>query len=99
MAETVYMLTTVDNPYNPFDDFNKWYLWDEQNGYHSCERMARLVKDYPSMTEEERQIANEKAIDKVIFNDFTGLFRKVDRKTAKELVDQRLSDSFSLETI
>ena len=97
MAETVYMLTTVDNPYNPFEDFTKWYMWDEENGYHSCERIARLVKDNPSMTEEERINANEKAIDKVIFNDFSGLFRKVNQSSAKKLVEERLSDGFSLE--
>ena len=97
MADTTYMLTTVDNPYNPFEDFSKWYLWDEQNGYHSCERIARLIKDYPSMTEEEQKLANEKAIDAVINNDFTGLFRKVTQNSAEELVKHRLSDDFSLE--
>lgn len=97
MAETVYMLTTVDNPYNPFEDFDKWYLWDEQNGYHSCERIARLIKYNKSMTEEEQRLANEVAINTVINNDFTGLFRKVTSSSAKELVKDRLSDSFKLE--
>ena len=25
------MLTTIDNPYNPFDDFNKWFMYDIDN--------------------------------------------------------------------
>ena len=29
------MLTTFDNPYNPFDDFTKWWLWDVTHGYNS----------------------------------------------------------------
>ena len=32
--ENDYMLTTVDNPYNPFDQFNHWLLFDTENGYN-----------------------------------------------------------------
>ena len=38
------MLTTFDNPYNPFDDFTLWLLYDKEQGYNTCERLARIAK-------------------------------------------------------
>lgn len=91
--EKAYMLTTVDNPYNPFDDFDRWFEFDELCGYCCCERIARLAKVNDGMSKEEQSEAIEKAIDTIIDIDFTGLFRKVDRKRAQELVDIRLNTS------
>jgi hypothetical protein len=91
---TVYMLTTVDNPYNPFEDFNRWYVWDELHGYGSCEMIARIIKETTGMSKEEEALAVEDAIDKIVLNDFTTLYRKVNENTAKDLVKERLSPSF-----
>lgn len=30
-----YMLTTVDNPWNPFTHFREWYVYDIMHGYHT----------------------------------------------------------------
>lgn len=37
------VLTTIDNPYNPKEDFTKWYQWDTQNGYNTSEYIGRLA--------------------------------------------------------
>jgi hypothetical protein len=37
------MLTTSDNPYNPYEDYNKWMQWDHDMGYYTQEYVARLV--------------------------------------------------------
>ena len=33
---TQFMLSTIDNPYNPFQDFKKWFVYDEVVGNHQC---------------------------------------------------------------
>ena len=37
------MLTTVDNPFNPFDNFDEWYKIDMQFGYNTCALLARIA--------------------------------------------------------
>ncbi len=41
---TVSMLTTLDNPFDPFSQFDEWYAWDERAGYHTTSFLARIVK-------------------------------------------------------
>lgn len=51
------MLTTTDNPFNPFEDFSEWYLFDVSKGYNTCEKIARIVETKPSMSDSERLVA------------------------------------------
>lgn len=36
-------ITTVDNPFDPFTQWDRWFNFDEQNNYKTCERVARLA--------------------------------------------------------
>lgn len=40
--EEEFMLTTIDNPYNPFTQFDQWYAFDISKGYHTCSYLARV---------------------------------------------------------
>lgn len=71
------MLSTIDNPYNPFENFDEWYLYDMEKGWNSCGRLARIAKLSDEMSEEENEIEIEKAIDSIIKNDFLNIFIKV----------------------
>ena len=72
-------ITTFDNPYDPFEQFTLWDLFDKEKGYHSNQRVARLVKFESDMTEKEMLEENERAIDLLISLDITNTFRKVKR--------------------
>lgn len=71
------MLTTVDNPFNPFTDFDKWYLFDIEKNYNSCAYLGRIARVSDAMTEDERNVETERAIDEIIENDFLNMYRKV----------------------
>lgn len=40
---TLCLLTTRDNPYNPFVDWDKWYVFDMAHGYNTCGLLARIT--------------------------------------------------------
>ena len=71
------MLSTIDNPYDPFDDFKNWFLFDVQNGYNSCAYLARIARTSDQLTEKENFEEIEKAIDEIIELDFMGIYVKL----------------------
>ena len=71
------MITTNDNPYNPHTDFSQWYLYDVNNGYDTCAYLGRIVKDSEELSDEEREVENERAIDEIIKYDFMNIYKKI----------------------
>ena len=70
-------LTTFDNPYNPFTQFNKWFLFDTEKGYNSCAYLGRIARTSEEFTEEENQREIERAIDEIIKYDFMNVYKKI----------------------
>ena len=75
-------LTTVDNPYNPFEQFLSWFLFDEEKGYHSTSYLGRIARTSDELSDEENNREIERAIDEIIKYDFTNTYRKVKEKVA-----------------
>ena len=73
------MLTTVDNPYDPIDDFMNWYMFDVEKGYNSCSYLARIAKTSEQFTDLENEEEIERAIDEIIKYDFMNIYVKIKR--------------------
>lgn len=71
------MLTTKDNPYNPFEQFANWYMFDVEKGYNSCAYLGRIAKTSDELSEEENELEIERAIDEIIKYDFLNIYIKV----------------------
>lgn len=71
------MLTTYDNPYNPFEDFTKWYLFDTLHHHDCCGYLDRTALTSTSFTDEENAYQIELAIDDLIAVDCLHIYRKV----------------------
>ena len=76
MDETC-MLTTWDNPWNPFEDFASWFLFDVGKGYNSCGYLARIARTSNQLSDFENNAEIERAIDRIIALDFMHIYRKV----------------------
>ena len=74
------MLTTVDNPYDPFEQFSQWFLYDNEKGYNSCAYLARIAKTSDQLTEQENENEVARAIDEIIKYDFMNLYTKVTKE-------------------
>ena len=70
-------ITTVDNPYDPCDQFDQWYRFDCDHGYNSCGLLARIAYTSSQLTDNENAYEIELAIDQIIKSDPLNLYRKV----------------------
>lgn len=73
-------LTTCDNPFDPFTQFDSWFAFDTEKGYYTCSRIARLTNLTDDMSEVERNKEIERAIDKIIEIDVLDIYKKVKRE-------------------
>ena len=72
-----YMLTTTDNPYNPFTEFKQWYVYDSMLGYHTPSYLARITKTSDELSKSDQELAIEYAIDEIVELNVIGVYRKV----------------------
>ena len=70
-------LSTIDNPYDPIDDFDHWLSYDLLYGYNCSEILSRLAFTSDSLSEAENDAIIEDAIDSLVSNDPLNLFIKV----------------------
>ena len=81
------MLTTFDNPFDPFEQFTSWFMFDVEKGYNTCSKLARIAKTSDRFSEKENSDEIEKAIDEIIKYDFLNIYKKVTKETPTEESD------------
>ena len=74
-----YMLTTNDNPFDPYNQFDSWFMFDVDKGYNSCAYLDRIARTSDQLSDEENDQEIERAIDEIIKYDFLNIYKKVKR--------------------
>ena len=74
------MLTTIDNPFDPFEQFHSWFLFDVEKGYNTCAYLGRIARTSEQMSDEENDMEVERATDEIIKYDFMNIYKKVKKQ-------------------
>ncbi len=77
-------LTTFDNPYDPYEQFDQWYQYDMDHGYNSSGLLMRLAETSSQFTDNENAYEIEKAIDKIIAADPLNIYKKLKLTVTEE---------------
>lgn len=70
-------ITTLDNPFDPIDEFDDWYRFDTDKGYNTCAYLDRIALTSDSLSDKENLDEIERAIDEIIKFDFENKYKKV----------------------
>ena len=84
---TEFMLTTVDNPFNPFTQFDEWYAYDTRLGYGTLALLGRITFSSDEISEPDQVLATTQAMDEIVAENVSGMWRKVSRKQAESLAN------------
>lgn len=72
-----YMLTTVDNPFDPFTQFDEWFAWDQASGYHTPGLLDRVARFSDELSEADQNLILQQAIDEIVRENVSGMHKKV----------------------
>lgn len=75
-----HMLTTIDNPFDPFTQYDEWYQMDVRLGHNTSSFLARIIRTSDDLSEADQDAALEQAIDEIVKENVSGLYRKVELK-------------------
>lgn len=80
------MLTTIDNPFDPFTQWDEWKQFDEDMKYFTCNYLARIAMTSDDLSDADNDKAIEDAINEIVSFNILGIYRKV---YAKNKTDDR----------
>lgn len=74
MAKSV--LSTADNPYDPFTQWDEWYRFDDEHGYNSCSVLASACPQVDGLPDEVASRVIDEAIDSILALDRLNIYVK-----------------------
>lgn len=80
-----HMLTTVDNPWNPFTNYNEWNDWDIGHGYHTASMLARICHTSNDLSDADNEEAIEAAMKEIVYYNVSGMHKFAVRTSADKV--------------
>lgn len=93
------MLTTLDNPYNPFSQFEEWLAFDILHGHRTCELLDIYAVTSSALSDIDIHLAIEQAILDIIHEDIEGIYIRVTKDFYSKSNDRHISDDILKHTL
>lgn len=77
-------LTTTDNPFNPFTEYEQWENYDVSSGYYTSAYLARVASFSSDLSDKDQELAIEDAIDEIVSENILGIYRKISSPYIKD---------------
>lgn len=71
---TPHLLSTSDNPWDPWTQWDEWRAWDEQAGYWTLSYLARIAQSSDELSEADQDLAVELAIEEIVRLNINGMY-------------------------
>ena len=72
------MLTTIDNPYSPRDDYSKWLQWDQDHDYYTSELLASFMPDnIDDLDDEDFKTVYDSVVNELMQTDVLNVYKIV----------------------
>lgn len=91
------MLTTLDNPFNPFVDFSSWYMFDCEKNHNTSSRLARIANLDSEMTQQERDKEMDRAMNLIVKYDFEDLYIKGTEEQLEKWIEFKKNEEKTVE--
>lgn len=72
-------ITTNDNPFDFFTQFDDWYQFDESKGYHTCSYIARIARVSNELSDLDNENETARAIEEILSMNVLGIYKKIER--------------------
>jgi hypothetical protein len=87
-----YMLTTYDNPFDPFTQWDEWFVWDQRAGYHTPGLLDRIATTSDELSDADQHLAIQQAIEEIVRENVTGVHRKVKKGDVARIAEELASE-------
>lgn len=94
-----YMLTTVDNPFDPWTQWDEWFAWDLGAGYYTPSLLARVSLSSNELSEADQHHAIQMAIEEIVRENLSGVHRRVREGELEELRKESLPNDTDAATV
>lgn len=75
-----FMITTTDNPFDPFEEFDKWLAFDNSKGYGTSSYLARVALSSDDLSPLDETLAINAAVEEIVELNVLGIYKKVSKE-------------------
>jgi hypothetical protein len=78
------MLTTIDNPHSPFENWPAWLAYDMACGYNSSGLLARIANTTEELSEADYEAEIRRAVEEIVDENVSGIHVMITKEFSDE---------------